>query len=140
MTAKNPTVPDELTDSTISETDLLGTHEYTNVLFTGPGCVDAVNVLTGEVPTELDRSVRDAIEHAENCTDDVPYVAKRSRTETAIETRSPYSACVFYHFSITGNMDWHSAFAAAYDDPTYTVTHDADYTTGDLTITVTENE
>lgn len=140
-TSRSPPITDRVADivreTKISEVDLIGTHTYENVLFTGPESVSVVDVTTGDRPASLNRSLDDALAHAERCTDDVQYVAKRSSTETAIETQSPYSACVFYHFSITGGMEWHSAFSAAVDDPEYTVAHDADYTSGDLTITVT---
>lgn len=132
------TVAEVEPETGITEDELVGTHEYENVLYTGE--TEVVNVLTGETPADLDRTVEEAKAFAEKQSSDKPYVAKRSRAEAAVETRSAYSACVFYHLDITGGMNWHKAFGAAWQDPDYEVSHDADYETGTLTITVERQE
>lgn len=59
--------------------------------------------------------------------------------ETQIETQSkPYTAAAFFHFKATGSLERHRAYHAAYDSDAYTVDFDADYASGDLTITVKE--
>lgn len=126
-------------DITLTEADLLGTHVYEDVLYTGK--IDVVNAVTGETPKALDRDVDDAKAFANRNNRDgkAPRVAKAQSTEAAIETRSPYTACAFFHFDITGNMEWHTVFRRAYESDEYNVEHDADYETGTLTITVTRS-
>lgn len=121
---------------TITEADLLGTHVYDNVLYTGES--DIVNVLTGETPDRLDKTVQEAKAFAESVNKEgkAPRVAKARRGERAAETGSPYSASAFFHMSMTGGMEWHTVFRKAWESDAYTVEHDADYDTGTLTITV----
>lgn len=122
-------------DTDLTPEDVIGTHVFEDVLYTGDSGV--VNVITGETPTDLDRSVEQAKAFAESAgVSDTPHVAKSLGAEQQVEGRSPYSACAFYHFSIVGGMDWHMAFMAAYDLDGFDVEFDADYQTGDLTITV----
>jgi len=57
--------------------------------------------------------------------------------ETQIETQSkPYTAAAFFHFKATGSLERHRAYHAAYDSDAHTVGFEADYESGDLTITV----
>lgn len=122
-------------DTELDPEDVLGTNTFEDVLYTGE--IDLVDVGTGETPAELDRSVEEAKQFAADAgVTDTPKVAKRSGREAAVETRSPYSACAFFHFSITGGMDWHQAYRAAHELDEFDVTFDADYETGDLTVTV----
>ena len=117
---------------TLTESDLLGTHTYEGVLFTGDS--DVVNILTGETPDELDRTS----ERAEAFALDLGprYVAKKQPPERAVESRSPYVGSVFFHRDITGSMEWHTVFRKAEESDAYDVDFEADYQTGDLTITV----
>lgn len=123
---------------TITEADLLGTHTYENVLYTGS--TDVVNVLSGETPQSLDRSVAQATAFVEDTETDgrPPRVAKKQPPERAVESRSPYVSSAFFHYSITGGMDWHTVFRRAWESDAYDVTPDPDYETGTLTITVTK--
>lgn len=121
---------------TITESDLLGTHVYEDVLYTGES--DIVNVMTGETPARLDKSVREAKAFAESMNEDgkAPRVAKAQSGGRAIESGSPYTASAFFHLSMTGGMEWHTVFRKAWESDAYTVEHTADYDTGTLTITV----
>lgn len=121
---------------TITESDLLGTHVYADVLYTGDS--DIVNIMTGETPARLDKSVQEAKEFAESVTKEgkAPRIAKAQHRERAVESGSPYTASAFFHMSITGGMEWHTVFRKAWESDAYTVEHDADYESGTLTITV----
>ena len=128
------------TETNTTPDDLLGTHTYTGLY--NPDTETPVNILTGNTPSHSQSTIEDAKSFAENLTQQhgKPYVAKSASIESQIETRSaPYSGVVFYHLSIVGGMDTHDAYAEAFDSPDYTVTHEPDYTTGEITITVTEN-
>lgn len=127
-----------LEDSSIQFKDVLGTHTFENVLYTGPDSIGVINVLTEELPRDLDRSLQDALETARerSSKNDVPHVAKRSSRERAVEARDAYTTCVFYHFSIVGGLEWHDVFQAAWNDPEYSVKYETNYSTGTLTITV----
>jgi hypothetical protein len=122
----------------ITEPELLGTHTYENVLYTGADDAEVVDIVTGETPSSLDRPVDDAVAFAEKTSDQegAPRVAKAVRGQRAIESRSPYVASAFFHMDITGGLAWHTVFRKAYDSDAYVVEHDANYTTGTLTITV----
>lgn len=117
---------------TLTEADLLGTHTYEGVLYTGS--TDVVNVLTGETPDRLDRTAEQAKDFAADCGED--RVAVKQPPEQAAESGSPYVASVFYNRSITGGMQWHTVFRKATESDAYEVEYDADYESGDLTITV----
>lgn len=121
---------------TITESDLLGTHVYADVLYTGDS--DIVNIMTGETPARLDKSVQEAKDFAESVTKEgkAPRIAKAQYGERAAESGSPYTASAFFHMSITGGMEWHTVFRKAWESDAYTVEHDADYESGTLTITV----
>ena len=138
----NPTAADPAVfesdryDITISESDLLGTHHFENVLYTGE--TDIVNVLTGETPSDLDRTVDRAKAFAKETTRDgkPPRVAKALRGERAVESRSPYVSSAFFDREITGGMEWHTVFRKAWESDAYEFDITPDYETGDLTITV----
>jgi len=139
--SKTPADPSVFEDTdrrsiTLSETDLLGTHTYKNVLYTGD--IDVVDVTTGDTPADLDRTAEQAQQFADRVTDaDRPdRVAKRLPPEQAAESRSPYVASAFFHADITGGMDWHTVYRKACDSDAYDVAYDADYDSGDLSITV----
>lgn len=123
----------------ITERELLGVHKYEDVLYTGE--TDVVNVRTGETPSRLDKSVKEAKQFAEETRDEdePPRVAKKQGSERAVESGSPYTSTAFFHFSITGGMDWHTVFHRAYYSPAYDVDIETDYKSGDLTITVRES-
>ena len=117
---------------TQTEDELLGTHQYDDVLYTGE--TDVVNVLTGKTPDRLDRSTEQAQAFTADCGEN--RVAVKQPPEQAAESGSPYVASIFYSRRITGGMDWHTVFRKAVDSDAYTVEYDADYDTGTLTITV----
>jgi hypothetical protein len=123
----------ERRDIEITESQLLGTHSYDDVLYTGE--TEIVDVTTGETPDRLDKTVEQATQFAKR--QGPHYVAKDRHPEGQAERGSPYSACGFFHFSITGNMQWHTVFRKAYSESdAYDVSFDANYESGDLTITV----
>ena len=63
----------------------------------------------------------------------------QASVESQIETASkPYTAAVFFHFKATGTLARHHAYHAAYESDAFAVEFEADYETGDLTITVDE--
>jgi len=117
---------------TLTEADLLGTHHYEDVLYTGD--TDVVNVLTGETPAELDRTVKRAKAFVADL--GPRYVAKKQPPERAVESRSPYTGSVYFNRDITGSMEWHTVFRKAEESDSYDVSFEADYRSGDLTITV----
>jgi len=57
--------------------------------------------------------------------------------ESQVETQSkPYTAAAFFHFKATGSLKRHRAYHAAYESDGFAVDFEADYESGDLTITV----
>lgn len=126
----------------VQEHDILGTETFEGVLFTAD-TETPVDIRTGETPSYAKASVDEAQAFAERTSDDgdAPRVAKPTSVESQIETQSkPYVSSVFCHFSMTGSLDVHKAYLAAWRSDDYDVEHDADYETGDLTITVQEAE
>jgi hypothetical protein len=96
-----------------------------------------VNVLTGETPAHSRATVEEATEFAASIDTDTPQIALPASVETQIETQSkPYTAAAFFHFKATGSLERHRAYHVAYDSDAYTVDFEADYESGDLTITV----
>ena len=134
---------DETTDDSFDDCELapdaiLGTHTFEDVLFTDE-TETPVNVLTGETPAHSQATVEEAKEFAASIDTDTPQVALPASVETQIETQSkPYTAAAFFHFKATGSLKRHRAYHAAYDSDAYTVDFQADYASGDLTITVKE--
>ena len=96
-----------------------------------------VNVFTGETPAHSQASVEEATEFATGIDSDTPQIALPASVETHIETQSkPYTSAAFFHFNATGSLERHRAYHAAYDSDAYIVDFEADYESGDLTITV----
>lgn len=125
----------------VQDQALLGTETFENVLFT-PDTETPVDVRIGETPDYSRTTVDEAKAFAERTTDegDAPRVAKATSVEQQVETQSkPYVSSVFCHLSMTGGLDVHKAYLAAWRSDDYVVDHEADYETGDLTITVTES-
>jgi len=122
---------------------ILGTQIYEDVLFTDE-TETPVNVLTGETPDHSQASVDEARSFAAGIDSDTPQIALQTSVEAQIETASkPYTAAAFFHFKATGSLKRHRAYHAAYESEAFTVDFEADYETGDLTITVekvTESE
>ena len=115
---------------------VLGTHTFHDVLFTDD-TETPVNVLTGETPVHSQASVEEAKAFAASIDTDTPQIALPASVETQIETQSkPYTAAAFFHFKATGSLERHRAYHAAYDSDAFTVDFEADYESGDLTITV----
>jgi len=106
---------------TITESDLLGTHRYENVLYTGPEAHALVDITTGDTPSDLDRTTEEAQQFAARVTN---------------ADRPDRVASAFFHADITGGMDWHTVYRRACDSDAYNVAYDADYDSGTLTITV----
>ena len=129
----------ETVDLPVPENRILGTHTFTDVLYTSDS-ETPVNVLTGETPEHSQSSVDEAEHFAKRLSREngKPYVAKAASVESQIETQSaPYSGCVFHHFSIVGGMDMHKAFSTVWESSEYDVDVQTDYQTGTLTLCVT---
>lgn len=126
-------------DTDLSPEEILGRHQFEDVLFTPEKAADAIpvsvvdNESVAEVPTPAE-----ARELAEGTTvTDRPYVAVVTPTETMIEVRAGVvTRVVFCHRRFVGGMDRQRAFLAAYDNPAFEVSVETDYETGDLAITV----
>jgi len=68
---------------------------------------------------------------------DTPHIALPASVEAQIETASrPYTAAAFFHFKATGSLKRHRAYHAAYNSDTFSVEFEADYESGELTISV----
>jgi len=130
------TADDPFDDCELAPDAILGTYTFEDVLFTDE-TETPVNVLTGATPAHSQATVEEAKEFAASIDTDTPQVALPASVETQIETQSkPYTAAAFFHFKATGSLKRHRAYHAAYDSDAYTVDFEADYESGDLTITV----
>jgi len=130
-TADNP-----FDDCELAPDAILGTHTFEDVLFTD-NTETPVNVLTGETPAHSQATLKEAKEFAASIDTDTPQVALPASVETQIETQSkPYTAAAFFHFKATGSLERHRAYHAAYDSDAFSIEFEADYESGDLTITV----
>jgi hypothetical protein len=92
-----------------------------------------VNVLTGETPAHPQATVKEAKEFAASIDTDTPQIALPASVETQSK---PYTAAAFFQFKATESLERHRAYHAAYDSDAYTVDFEADYESGNLTITV----
>ncbi|AFO57501.1 hypothetical protein [Natrinema sp. J7-2] len=64
-------------------------------------------------------------------------IALLASIESQVETQSkPYTAAAFFHFKATGSLERHRAYHAAHNSDAFAVDFEADYESGDLTITV----
>ena len=120
-------------DCELTPDAILGKHIFEDVLFTG----ETETVLTGETPAHSRATVKEAKEFAASIDTDTPQIALPASVETQIETQSkPYTAAAFFHFKATGSLELPRAYHAAYDSDAFTVDFEADYESGNLTITV----
>ncbi|WP_115864216.1 hypothetical protein [Halorussus litoreus] len=131
--------PGDLFDDCALDPDaILGTQIYEGVLFTEE-TETPVNVLTGETPEHSKTNVDEARAFAAGIDSDTPQIALQASVEAQIETASkPYTAAAFFHFKATGSLKRHRAYHAAYESEAFAVDFEADYESGDLTITVEE--
>ncbi len=94
-------------------------------------------MLTGETPAHSQATVEEAKAFAVSIDTDTPQIALPASVETQVETQSkPYTSAAFFHFKATGLLELHRAYHAAYDSDAFSVDFEADYESGDLTITV----
>jgi len=127
---------DPFDDCELDPDAISGTHIFKDVLFTD-GTETPVNVLTGETPAHSQATVEEAKEFAASIDTDTPQIALPASVETQVETQSkPYTAAAFFHFKATGSLKRHRAYHAAYDSDAFTIDFEADYESGNLTITV----
>jgi len=127
---------DPFHDCELGPEAVLGTRTFEDVLFTD-GTETPVDVLTGETPAHSQATVEEATEFAASIDTETPQIALPASVETQIETQSkPYTAAAFFHFKATGSLELHRAYHAAYDSDAFTVDFEADYESGNLTITV----
>ena len=132
---------DETTDDPFDECELapdaiLGTHTFEDVLFTDDTEI-SVNVLSGETPAHSQATVEEATKFAASTDTDTPQIALPASVETQIETQSkPYTAAAFFQFKVTGSLELHRAYHAAYEADAFSVDFEADYESGDLMIPV----
>ena len=135
--SKHPT-DDPFEDCELGPEAILGTRTFEDVLFTDE-TETPVNVLTGETPEHSRATVDDARAFASSIDTETPQIALPASVEAQIETASkPYTAAAFFHFKATGSLQLHRAYHAAYESAAFDVQFEADYETGDLTITVEE--
>ena len=131
---------DPFEDCKLSPDAILGTRTFEDVLFTDE-TKTPVNVLTGETPAHSQANVDEARSFAAGIDSDTPHIALPASVEAQVETASkPYTAAVFFHFKATGSLKRHRAYHAAYNSDTFSVEFEADYETGDLTISVDEED
>ena len=115
---------------------VLGTRTFHDVLFTDD-TETPVNVLTGETPAHSRATVEEAKAFAASIDTETPQIALPASVETQVETQSkPYTSAAFFHFKPTGSLELHRAYHAAYDSGAFSVDFEADYESGNLTITV----
>jgi len=133
--SEHPT-DDPFEDCELDPEAILGARTYEDVLFTDE-TETPVNVLTGETPEHSQATVDDARAFAAGIDTDTPQIALPASVEAQIETASkPYTAAAFFHFKATGSLKRHRAYHAAYEADAFAVDFEADYESGDLTITV----
>ncbi|MDS0301168.1 hypothetical protein NDI76_20740 [Halogeometricum sp. S1BR25-6] len=119
---------------------ILGTRIFEDVLFTEK-IETPVNVLTGKTPAHSHASVDEARAFAAGIDSNTPHIALPALVEAQVETRiKPYTAAAFFHFKATGSLERHRAYRAAYNSDRFSVEFEADYETGDLTISVDEED
>lgn len=129
---------DPFEDCELGPDAILGTRTFEDVLFTDE-TETPVNELTGETPAHSQATVDEARAFAAGIDSDTPQIALQASVEAQIETASkPYTAAAFFHFKATGSLKRHRAYHAACELEEFTVDFEADYETGDLTITVEE--
>jgi hypothetical protein len=129
---------DPFEDCELGPDAILGTQTFEDVLFTEE-TETPVNVLTGETPEHSQASVDEAQTFAAGIDSDTPQIALQASVESQIDTASkPYTAAAFFHFKATGSLKRHRAYHAAFESEVLSVDFEADYETGDLTITVSE--
>ena len=127
---------DPFHDCELDSDAILGTHTFEDVLFTDE-TETPVNVLTGETPAHSRATVEEAKEFAASIDTETPQIALPPSVESQVETQSkPYTAAAFFHFKATGSLERHRAYHAACEADTFMVDFEADYESGDLTITV----
>jgi len=130
------TTNDSFDNCELSPEAILGTHTFEDVLFTDE-TETPVNVLTGETPAHSQATVEEAKEFAASIDTETPQIALPASVESQVETQSkPYTAAAFFHFKATGSLERHRAYHAAYEADAFAVDFEADYASGDLTITV----
>jgi hypothetical protein len=133
-----PEKPDDdpFNDCEFGPDAVLGTRTFHDVLFTDD-TETPVNVLTGETPAHSQATVEEAKAFTASIDTDTPQIALPASVETQVETQSkPYTSAAFFHFKATGSLELHRAYHAAYESDAFSVDFDADYESGNLTITV----
>ncbi|KPN28941.1 hypothetical protein SY89_03175 [Halolamina pelagica] len=127
---------DPFEDCELGPDAILGTRTFDDVLFTDE-TETPMNVLTGETPELSQVSVGEAQTFVAGIDSDTPQIALQASVESQIDTASkPYTAAAFFHFKATGSLKRHRAYHAAFESEVLSVDFEADYETGDLTITV----
>ena len=127
---------DPFHDCELDPEAILGTHTFEDILFTDE-TETPVNVLTGETPAHSRATVEEAKEFAASIDTATPQIALPASVESQVETQSkPYTVAAFFHFKATGSHERHRAYHAAYEADAFLVDFEADYASGDLTITV----
>lgn len=127
---------DPFDDCELDPDAVLGARTFENVLFTDK-TETPVNVLTGETPAHSQGTVDKAKAFAASIDTNTPQIALPASVEIQIETASkPYTSAAFFHFKATGSLELHRSYHAVYESDAFAVDHEADYESGDLTITV----
>jgi hypothetical protein len=148
MTTTNTDNSDE---ESIDSKAVLGTHEYTGRVYSPEKADDIMNIdlRTGErthvIPTagaveQWIAAKNEASRDKANTTEwhtHTPHVALvAANGEQLYESGALVSRAAFFHFDITGDLDTHKAYNAAYKSDEYDVEYATDYEQGTITITV----
>jgi len=129
---------DPFKDCELKPEAILGTQTFEDILYTEQ-TETPVNVLTGETPEHSQVTIAEARAFESSIDTDTPQIALPASVETQIKTASkPYTAAAFFHFKATRSLKRHRVYHAADESDAFTVAFEADYETGDLTITVEE--
>ena len=96
-----------------------------------------MNVLTGETTAHSRVTVKEATAFVASIDTDTPQIALHASIEMQVETQSkPYTSAAFFHFKATCSLERHRAYHTAYEADAFAVDFEADYESGNLTITV----
>ncbi|MFK8213874.1 hypothetical protein [Haloferax volcanii] len=115
---------DPFHDCELDPEAILGTHTFEDVLFTN-GTEPPVNVFTGETPAHSQATVEEAEEFAASIDTETPQIALPASVESQVETQSkPDTAAAFFHFKVTGSLERHRAYHAAYGADSFAVDFD----------------
>jgi hypothetical protein len=149
MTTNDATVEKANESSDIE--GVIGTHEYAGRLYSPQKAADVMNInlITGEQTHDIppakavEQWIADKNEESRQKANNTewhthtPSVALvAANGEQLYESGALVSRAAFFHFDITGDLDTHKQYNAAYKSDEYDVEYATDYEQGTITITV----